>query len=84
MTNSELTKDIEAPPGNPLACYPQVERRHLGFSPELRTPPLPATHVQVGTGHRTGARGYPGIGAITDPLSKSAHSTHATSCRTCT
>ena len=26
--------------------------RPLGFSPELRTPPLRATHVEVGTGHR--------------------------------
>src|SRR5215211_2024098 len=26
-------------------------RGSLGFSPELRTPPLPATHVRAGTGH---------------------------------
>lgn len=54
----------------------------LGFSPELRTPPFPATHVRVGTGHRTRTRDYPVIGDTTaDPLSKSVHSTHATSCR---
>jgi hypothetical protein len=26
-----------------------MDREPLGFSPELRTPPLPTTHVQVGT-----------------------------------
>ncbi|MFF2409477.1 contact-dependent growth inhibition system immunity protein [Streptomyces sp. NPDC058092] len=72
------------PPGPPLACCHRVEQRHLGFSPELRTPPLPATHVRAGTGHRTRTRGYPVVGDIAAPLSESAHSTHATSCRTCT
>ena len=38
------------PSGLPLACGPRMERAPLGFSPELRTPPLPATHVRVGTG----------------------------------
>jgi hypothetical protein len=38
------------PSGLPLACGPRMERGPLGFSPELRTPPLPATHVRVGTG----------------------------------
>jgi len=38
------------PSGLPLACSPRMERGPLGFSPELRTPPLPATHVRVGTG----------------------------------
>ena len=72
------------PPGLPLACCRRVEQRNFGFSLELRTPPLPATHVQVGTGHRTRTRSYPVVGDIADPLSKSTHSTHATSCRTCT
>jgi hypothetical protein len=36
--------------GLPLACGPRMERAPLGFSPELRTPPLPATHVRMGTG----------------------------------
>lgn len=38
------------PSGLPLACSPRMEQGPLGFSPELRTPPLPATHVRVGTG----------------------------------
>jgi hypothetical protein len=38
------------PSGLPLACVPRMERAPLGFSPELRTLPLPATHVRVGTG----------------------------------
>jgi hypothetical protein len=38
------------PSGLPLACGPRMERAPLGFSPELHTPPLPATHVGVGTG----------------------------------
>lgn len=72
------------PSGLPLACHPRVERGSLGFFPELRTQPLPATHVQAGTGLRTRTRDYPVIGATADPLSKSIHSAHATSCRTFT
>jgi hypothetical protein len=34
----------------PLARDPRMERAFLGLSPERRTPPLPATHVEVGTG----------------------------------
>jgi hypothetical protein len=40
------------PSGLPLACDPWVGRESLGVSPELHTPPLPATHVEVGTGTR--------------------------------
>ena len=36
--------------GLPLAGGPRMERVPLGFYPELRTPPLPATHVKVETG----------------------------------
>jgi hypothetical protein len=36
----------------PLACGPRMERAPLGLSPELRTRPLRATQVGVGTGHR--------------------------------
>ena len=72
------------PSGLLLACRPWVEQGLLGFYLELRTPPLPATHVQAETGHRTRTRDYPDIGDTADPLSKSIHSTHATSCRTCT
>jgi hypothetical protein len=39
------------PSGLPLACDPRMGRGSLGFFPELRTPPSPATHVRVGTGH---------------------------------
>ena len=38
------------PSGLPPACGPRMEREPLGFSPELHTPPLPTTHVEVGTG----------------------------------
>jgi hypothetical protein len=38
------------PSGLPLTCGPRVEREPLGLNPELRTPPLPATHVRAGTG----------------------------------
>jgi hypothetical protein len=36
----------------PLACDPRMERQPLGLNPELHTPPLPAAHVEVGTGTR--------------------------------
>ena len=39
------------PSGLPLACGPRAEQGPLGFSPRLRTPPSPATHARVGTGH---------------------------------
>src|ERR1035437_3125318 len=35
-----------------------MEQGPLGLNPELRTPPLPATHVRAGTGHRVLARNY--------------------------
>jgi hypothetical protein len=37
------------PSGLPLTCNLRMQRRSLDLSPELRTPPLPATHVKVGT-----------------------------------
>lgn len=37
------------PSGLPLACRPRMEREPLGVFPELRTLPLPATHVRAGT-----------------------------------
>jgi hypothetical protein len=40
------------PSGLPLACGSRIEQELLGLSPELRTPPLRATHVGTGTGHR--------------------------------
>ena len=41
------------PSGLPLTCSPRMERGPLGLNPELRTPPLPATHVRAGTGSNT-------------------------------
>src|SRR3954453_4561261 len=41
------------PSGLPLAYAPGRIEGRFGFFPELRTPPLPATHVRAGTGHRT-------------------------------
>lgn len=34
----------------PLACHSRMERESLGFSPGLRTLPLPGTHAGAGTG----------------------------------
>src|SRR5450756_2346487 len=56
-----------------------MEQGPLGLNPELRTPPLPATHVRAGTGHRVLARNY-----TTDqgrPSYLRVHSLRATSCR---
>jgi hypothetical protein len=56
-----------------------MEQGPLGLNPELRTPPLPATHVRAGTGHRVLARNY-----TTDqgrPSYLRVHSQRATSCR---
>ena len=45
------------PSGLPLTCGPRMEREPLGLNPELRTPPLPATHVRA----ETGLEHYPGL-----------------------
>jgi hypothetical protein len=45
-------------PAFPLACDSRMERVPLGVNFELRTPPLPATHVEAGTGQRTLTRDY--------------------------
>ncbi len=47
-----------ARPVFPSPVAPGMERGPLGLNPELRTPPLPATHVRTGTGHGTLARSY--------------------------
>jgi hypothetical protein len=64
------------PSGLPLACGPWMAQGPLGFSPELRTPPLPATHVQVGTG----LEHWPGTTLPTTPSAgpPSCESTHYT------
>ncbi len=49
---------LPAPTGLLLACACRVERQTLGFSPERRTPQLPATHVEVETGHTHGPEYY--------------------------
>ena len=38
------------PSGLPLTCSPRMEQEPLGLNSELRTPPLPATHVRAETG----------------------------------
>jgi hypothetical protein len=44
------------PAGLLLAGNPRMERRSLGLNPELRTPQLPATHVEAETGQSALAR----------------------------
>ena len=41
------------PSGLPLAYAPRWITGRFSFFPELRTPPLPVTHVRAGTLHRT-------------------------------
>ena len=67
------------PSGLPLACRPRMDQGPLGLSPELRTPPLPATHVRAGTGHEH-CPGY--VIDNTADLQSTRHLPHATSCRT--
>jgi hypothetical protein len=62
-----------------LTRRPRMDRGPLGLSPELRTPPLPATHVRAGTGHEH-CPGY--VIDNTADLQPTRHLTHATSCRT--
>jgi hypothetical protein len=63
------------PSGLPLACGPRMEQGPLGFSFELHTPPLPATHVEVGTG----LEHWPGTTLSTS--SRSSHQViHSISC----
>jgi hypothetical protein len=66
------------PSGLPLTCDPRTERESLGLNPELRTPPLPATHVRAGTGPNTS----PGYATNITNLQQRSHSPHTTSCRT--
>jgi hypothetical protein len=66
------------PSGLPLTCDPRTGRESLGLNPELRTPPLPATHVRAGTGSNTS----PGYATDITNLHQRSHSPHTTSCRT--
>jgi hypothetical protein len=60
------------PSGLPLACNPRMGRGSLGFFPELRTPPLPATHVRAGTGHGHWPGTTPST-SVEPPISASTH-----------
>src|SRR5450759_2224797 len=40
---------LRSPIGLLLTCGPRMDRAPLGLNPELRTPPLPATHVRAET-----------------------------------
>jgi hypothetical protein len=61
------------PAGLLLACSPRMEQGPLGVFPKLRTPRLPATHVEAETGQHALARYYTlgisrtSIGASTYP-----------------
>ena len=44
---------LRSPIGLLLTCGPRMERAPLGLNPELRTPPLPATHVRAETSLNT-------------------------------
>jgi hypothetical protein len=55
-------------------------RGSLGFFPELRTPPLPATHIRAGDRPWTLARNY--TFDISRTSNRCVHSSRATSCRT--
>ncbi len=45
----ETSTEVHAihPSGLALTCSPRMERGPSGLNPELRTPPLPATHVRA-------------------------------------
>ena len=58
------------PSGLPLACAPGWNGTRFGFSPELRTPRLPATHVRAGTG----LEHWPGTTSPTSSVLQSTHS----------
>src|SRR4051794_21796073 len=61
------------PSGLPLAYAPGRIEGRFGFFPELRTPPLPVTHVRAGTGHRTLTRA---TSSTSPPTSKSTCQLH--------
>jgi hypothetical protein len=67
-------------PVRPSPAYdPRMERASLGLLLELHTPPLLATHVEVGTGMLGTCQGYVTICWSSDLRN---HSLRATSCRT--
>jgi hypothetical protein len=69
------------PASLPLTRSSRTAQEPLGLNLKLRTQPLPATHVEAGTGHRTQARNYT-IGTTSRSITRCIHSCRATSCRT--
>ncbi len=67
------------PSGLPLTRHAWMEQTRLRLSLELRTPPLPAAHIKVGTGPEH-CPGY--VIDNTADLQPTRHLPHATSCRT--
>ena len=65
----------------PSPARPGWDTPCLGFSPELRTPQLPAAHVRAGTGHEHEPGATPPTTSRRPPIQRT-HSQHATSCRT--
>jgi len=65
-------------PAFPSPAAPGSNRLRSGFPLELRTPPLPAAHVEVGTDPEH-CPGY--VIDVTAELQSMRHLTHATSCR---
>ena len=68
-----------SPSGLPLTRHAWMEQARLRLCLELRTPPLPAAHVKVGTGPEH-CPGY--VTDNTADLQPTRHLPHATSCRT--
>jgi hypothetical protein len=62
----------------PSPVTPGRDGESLGLNPELRTSPLPATHVRAGTGPNTS----PSYATDITNLHQRSHSPHTTSCRT--
>lgn len=58
--NNETSTEVHAihPSGLALTCSPRMERGPSGLNPELRTPPLPVTHVRAGRGQRARTSNY--------------------------
>src|SRR6266702_4509704 len=55
LTHNETSTEVYAihPSGLPLARDPWMVQGSFDFPPDLRTPPLPATHAEGGPGHRS-------------------------------
>ena len=71
------------PSALPLACSSRMEREPLGFPLELRTPPLPAAHVEGGARPSSTNLEQRSMTSATPPILR-VHSMRATSRRTTT